>query len=154
MSHAPGFYTFHLKRQRRSSFFAGTEGCCPGTASRETFLIGARNIYFRVRNKKAARMFFDPWFLVGVLIYVVILLFAYLYSKSNLNKRVAQKPEDKDRILRWTIASLIFSVCILIFEPIWFPSGGNIQYDFYTILLLITTIASIFATYILIKRNK
>jgi magnesium-transporting ATPase (P-type) len=101
-----------------------------------------------------AQMSFDLWFLFGMLIYVVIFLSTYLYSKKNSIKKTARDPEDKDKILRWTIASLIFSAFLLIIKPIWFPSSEVLQYDFYDILLLITALVSIMVTFILIKRNK
>lgn len=92
-------------------------------------------------------MIIDFWFFIGVLIYLIIFIPIYFYSKKRGKENSQLDLEQRDKITRWTLAALIFSLCWLVFRPIWFP-GENVKYDFFRILLIFTTIVAIITTYI------
>ena len=92
-------------------------------------------------------------FFVGVLIYIVLFVIFYFYSRRRMKNLGKIEWESRDKILRWTLAALIFALCWLVFRPIWFPSEKAMKYDPYMLLLILTTIFSIVATYKLYQKN-
>lgn len=93
------------------------------------------------------------WFIVGFLIYVIIFAFIYYHSKLKGRNLKTIKFEERDKILRWTLVALIFSLCWLLFRPIWFPVKSPIKYDYYRLILLLMVIIATLNTYILYRRG-
>jgi hypothetical protein len=92
------------------------------------------------------------WFIFGASVYILIyLLYRFIYKKKF---SLILLPQKNDNIFRLIFASLLLSICGLIFRPIWNKNSDINLFDPYRILLLFTGAVSLLTTYLLIKRNE
>lgn len=104
------------------------------------------HLYIETSNNSPSYMTFDIEFLIGILIYIVLFVIWYIYTKRT-GKKQAKINDGKNNTLRYILGALFLALCWLIIAPLWFPELYNNQLDFYRILITVTTIIAIVTAY-------
>jgi len=91
------------------------------------------------------------YFFLGIFIY--LLLFYLANYKSRAKGDSIQKPGERVKILRLSIAALALSISLILFRPYWFPTEEPEGYSIDRILLLGTAVIALITLYISFRRE-
>lgn len=93
----------------------------------------------------------NPYFILGIVLYLAIFLFAYRNPRAR--GQPVQKPAEKIKILRLSIAALAISISLMIFGPQW-GFGQEVEgYGIDRMILLGTAVISLVSLYVSFRRE-
>ena len=92
------------------------------------------------------------FFVLGISFYV--LLFFLASRKPRTGSRLSERPGERAKTIRLSIAALLIAISLFVFQPYWFPSEKPQDFGFDRMLILGTGGIALVALLVSLRREQ